>query len=106
MSEKGPRLKKLRDIVPLSLLNKVETVIFKSGDICLVPTCFSHAVHPAVLFQSWKPVWFPHPVFALKRMVLFSFFFFVFTLIFILIFLSVQLLHPRGPIPFLRLLSN
>ena len=75
MSEKGPRLKKLRDIVPLSLLNKVETVIFKSGDICLVPTYFSHAVHPAVLFQSWKPVWFPHPVFALKRMVLFSFFF-------------------------------
>lgn len=84
MSEKGPRLKRQRDIVALSLLNKVETGIFKSEDICLVPTYFFHAVQQGALFQSWKPLRFPHVVF-----------FVVF---------SVQFLHPSGPIPFLHLL--
>ena len=78
MSEKGPRLKKQRGIVALSLLNKVETGIFKSEDICLVPTHFSLAVQQGALFQSWRPLRFPHVVFALKRVVLFSFFLLLF----------------------------
>lgn len=98
MSEKGPRLKKQRGIVALSLLNKVETGIFKSEDICLIPTHFSHAVQQGALFQSWRPLRFPHVVFALKRVVLFSFFF--------VVVFSVQFLHPSGPIPFLHLLYN